>query len=610
MKPAPPVIAVQSIDEVVAIQDKDQRLAAPATPVRSFADVTQIQDPATQRAAYLKLRDSYQPFSDEQVDLIRRELKHLNDKDVELRMWKHTPGETMFAVGTSGRNQGVTDLSPLAGLKASQVSLRHLTDLKDYSFLKGSTVRQLDLMGCTSFSDVSVINSIEGLNHLILDETGISNLRPLSIDNPMEYVSLEGCRALWSLNGIGGMTIESLNASDCWRLDDINAVGEVKGLEKLNLSETPILSLMPLRGLELTELDIRDCEKLRSLAGLEQMDSLQTLHLSVNGQIDAEEVRRIQRLLPNLTIPGVDLLAKAPIDEPKAGPDPKPKPEPVDDNVPLVRNVKELLEIKSGADRLKAYYKLRDSLEPYSNDQKELIRWAFIESNNAQEVNFQLNQYNDAYTLAFLDRSLRDRPSTTDAITDLSALSGLKFASLSFYGCKNLKDFRPIGKMTIARLTLDSSGITDLGHLNGVAGLLYLDLGETGITSFRGLKLESLDALDVSACENLVSLDGLEDMSIKSLTASRCEKLKDFSALRKIKGLETLILDNTAFRDLRYISGLDLKTLNLNGCKNLTALGTLTKMNSLERLYLYGTGISERELDGLRKALPNTRISG
>jgi hypothetical protein len=78
--------------------------------------------------------------------------------------------------------------------------------------------------------------------------------------------------------------------------------------------------------------------------------------------------------------------------------------------------------------------------------------------------------------------------------------------------------------------------------------------------------------LDLSDCEALDSLDGIEALDVRSLRLSNCVSLKDLSALASLENLESLsLVDCTNITSLRPIAGLTkLQELTLWGNTNIS----------------------------------------
>ena len=73
--------------------------------------------------------------------------------------------------------------------------------------------------------------------------------------------------------------------------------------------------------------------------------------------------------------------------------------------------------------------------------------------------------------------------------------------------------------------------------------------------------------------------------------------------------LGELNLEGTAVSDLTPLAGMEyLEELNLNGTE-VSDLTPLAGMERLERLFLEGTKVTEEQIEQLKLALPNCKIS-
>lgn len=578
------------------------------THIADHNKLDRFKDPSDRHAAFIKLRESYEPFSQEQSVLIQRELALLNNTNnvlFEMRADRDEPSIMIGVVGhvRGSNNNAITNLSPLRGINAHTLSIQQLAGLRSFDFLKGSTIHTLDLTGCNQFKDVSVFKEVKGLSVLRIGQTPVSDLRSLRLDSLQELV-IDGCRSLRDLDGLQGMSIEVLSAVGCTSLREVSALASVKGLTSVNLAKTAIQSASPLaRQGGLTTLSLSGCENLSTLAGLSRLKGLKTLYLHDTPLLDHVDTERLQKLLPDTTInfkdEGVAL-----------GPDPEANADadaPPDDDVPTVKTIQELMRIKDGQTRFKAYLKLRDSLELYSEQQKELIRWVFAASHNEQGMGLNLRRGEHGYDLSVTNLNLGGED-VRQKVTDLSAFSGMTFNKLDLSSCQNLKDLRPLEGATIRNLDLGWTGVTDLASINEIKGLQTLDLGSTAIVHVKQLDIDELDRLDLGRCRELRSLDGLEGMTIRSLNLEDGPKLTDLSALSRIKGLEYLELQSMNITSLRPLAGLKLKQLDVDSCNQLRSITELKKMDTLEVLYIRHTAVSERDIKSLQKLIPDARI--
>lgn len=567
-----------------------------------------ITDAAYRHRAFIKLRDSQEPFSEAQIDLISRELKHVNKaRDVTFDM-QDDPAESKVTVGmVNGQigslNRAITDLSPLEGIKTHTLSVQHLTNLRDFDFLKGMTVDTLDLTGCGQFKDVSILNEVKGLSVLKLDKTGVSDLKKLQIDS-LKTLSLVGCKGLRDLDGLQGMQLEALSAAGCTSLRDISALAPVRGLKLLNLDQTAIQSALPIAGQKgLKFLSLKGCEKLTTVSGLNRLVGLEHLYLHDTPSLDHVDVDRLQKLLreTNVSFKDEDIAYK---------PDDKPKPAPTDQPAPL--SFDQIKQIQDKEARQTEYLKLRDSLEPYSREQALLIRDALFAFNDAKNVRIRITTNNkDAFTLVNTEKDKNSLRSPLRAITDLSMLEGLTFEALDLSGLSALNDFSVLSKITVKELSLRYCGALDrFDDLNDIDGLESLDVSNTSIRSLDSFDIETLDTLMISGNRQLTSLDGLDGSTIRYLQAEGIRSLTDISALRAVRGLKWLDLSGSNISSTGDLTGQSLTQIDLRDCSNLYALSGLETMRSLRKLDITATPrLSERYVEYLESSNNNLKVT-
>ncbi|MBX2850358.1 MAG: hypothetical protein KTR15_01275 [Phycisphaeraceae bacterium] len=580
--------------------------------IKKWDALAGIKDKRLRHLNFVKLRDSLTPFSVAQADLIRKELRFLNNAAVDLRMWEGGSGELKLRVGTNWRDRGVTDLSPLTGISASEFSLRYLPALEDFSFLKGSKITHLDLAGCAKFTDVGVLNDVEGLEHLVLSRTSVSDLRPLLIKK-LDTLSVEHCKNLRSLDGLDGMTIDRLSAAGSSELWHINALSRVSGLNYLNLSETKVNQIATLstqRNLE--HLYLSNCKELSSVSLLGRLSKLKTLVVDGLPEVPEDEFAGLKAALRETKIiyTRPDRVAQNNEADP-IRPGPEPRGLEADQTPPL--SFTKIKQIESPRDRQREFIKLRDSLKPYSGQQAGLIREAIRAFNGERKLNIRVspNKEGTAYTF---ETSFNDREELLKGplrnVSDISMLRGLSFDLLDLSGCLNVRDFSVLGTMKIKVLNLNyCMMLRDFDDINKIEGLESLNLSNTSIDDLDELTINELDTLTIETCRKLSSLDGLEGKTIRFLQAGKNMRLSDYDALSQIKGMKWLDLNSTVISSSGPLGGLKLERLDLSDCRGLTELAGLADMQSLRQLDISGSSrIQDGYAEGLRKRIDGLRV--
>jgi Leucine-rich repeat (LRR) protein len=187
-----------------------------------------------------------------------------------------------------------------------------------------------------------------------------------------------------------------------------------------------------------------------------------------------------------------------------------------------------------------------------------------------------------------------------------------------------------------AATVFDKLQVFDVSNcsLKNISSVIYLqNLMELNIYGNQLTDISSIASLNNLAVlnastnniEDISSLAELEHLVKVNLANNRIDSIP---FLKSGKSLLDLNLSNNQVFSIKALSGLsNVVTLNLNN-NNVSDISALTGLKSLERLYLmnnpikdysplYGlkqlkelqlTNISEKQLDQLKKALPNTKI--
>jgi Leucine-rich repeat (LRR) protein len=525
-EPRPPIIPVPPAEpDPVEVKPPAEPVLPPVvrSAVTSLDEVMQIDDERERIAAFIKLRDS-QPDKNAKIKLALDAIKRFNNVS-RVSSWGSFSGggrRSLFIRASNGNV--ITDLSPLAGLPVEELGLLNLQNVKDFSFLKGSTIDTLDLSGCTQFSDTRVLSEIEGLEELDLSGTAASDLRPLHLT-------------------------------------------------------------------KLRTLSLENCKQLRSLRGIEKMPNLEELVLK-GTSVPAQEIARVEQLMK------AGQLSTAFADE--------PKPEPID-----VMSFDEVMKIKDHDARLAAFIKLRDSMEPNSEQQAKLITDALNAFNGIDNADYYLRKREDG-SVSMVVVGIGDGryKQTNTTLKDISPLKGMSAGTLSLNNNQGIKDFSVLASMWVEKLSIkDCVGFEDPSILGKIKGLSSVWMSGTGVTSLRGINMKELGFLYIGSCPNLTSLEGLEGMTLRSLFAYSNDKLEDISAVGQIEGLRVVNFQDSAVKDLSALSGLELQELNLRGCTKVDDLSPLHEMRTLGRLNITdATGLTSAVLSALKKARPGTFV--
>lgn len=195
-------------------------------------------------------------------------LSHLGS-DLELALtWDWLTDVDALSKLTSMRRLdlgGCTSLTSVDGLRGltelDELSLNGCTALTDLNGLRGLTqLRELELAECTSLTDVDDLQELHGLRTL----------------------NLRGCSSLTDVNGLRGLTdLQKLDLSACMALSDVNGLQSLTHLSELDLSHTAVINLDSLHGMtSLHTLKLDDCRRLTNLDGMHSLTGLQMLGLN------------------------------------------------------------------------------------------------------------------------------------------------------------------------------------------------------------------------------------------------------------------------------------------------------------------------------------------
>jgi len=227
--------------------------------------------------------------------------------------------------------------------------------------------------------------------------------------------------------------------------------------------------------------------------------------------------------------------------------------------------------------------------------------------------------------LFILDIGRKNYQFTADDIDFISNCTELE--QLIVRGKGNI-DFSSLAKLAnLTHLTLEIDGVIDIAHLSALKALAEVSMDMSQVTELIGLeklpnlttiKLQSCELLDLSVFSGLKKLKKLiigSDTSIESFTA--LQKIKTLESLElhdcifdnnqlveiaKIPKLNTLLINGTSLPDLSYLSkATSLKYLGLVDC-DLENIEPIAKLTKLEELSLGSNEIEDIEaLKGLKQ---------
>jgi hypothetical protein len=270
----------------------------------------------------------------------------------------------------------------------------------------------------------------------------------------------------------------------------------------------------------------------------------------------------------------------------------------------------EVMLIEDEGQRLDAFIQLRDSLPAPTYLQARLLEDAVNAFNGTEDVVLKRRISDTGKLSLHLCEQCQPYPERLDQITDISVFTGMAVESFSVQDCPNLRDFEPLGSMSIRRLNLDGcDGFRFPSTLNETEGLTSVVLSNTGSGSPMRWNIASLDRLDLGHSHMVKFLRGLKGKSIGSLSLDGLERISDFSPLSEIRIDESLSLNGTAIDDLAPLKNQRIRHLSLNGCKNLRSLAGLETMPQLQSVSLLNTHVAPAEVQRLKQRLPRLSIA-
>ena len=202
----------------------------------------------------------------------------------ELGPLRGMPLKSLYLSGTS-----VKDLRPVLGSPIENLELEG-TPFTEFHFLTNFALRNLNL-GHTRLKDLSVLASLTGLGYLRLNDSPVSDLRPLSL-LPLRDLRLNGTQVS-DLEPLSAMRLDRLEI-EATKVTDLRPL-EGKDIRRLSLARTRVTDLSPIQGLPLEQLFLDGCDALTDLGPLTNLHKLRTLTIPAQTK-DIEFLRH----LPNL----------------------------------------------------------------------------------------------------------------------------------------------------------------------------------------------------------------------------------------------------------------------------------------------------------------------
>ncbi|MBY0501284.1 MAG: hypothetical protein K2P93_04710 [Alphaproteobacteria bacterium] len=189
----------------------------------------------------------------------------------------------LFFLDLSGT--GVTDVSPLSGLRSLEELLLDFTGVIDLSFISElRRLTRLRLSG-TGVTDISSLSTLVALEDLYLDGTAITDISPLAKLLELRDLDLSrtGVKDVSPLSKLSAL--ENLDLSDT-SVTDVSPLSQLLALKNLHLNGTGVTEVLPLAGL----LALRDLDLSRTgvkdVSSLSALKKLVVLYLNNTGIAD------------------------------------------------------------------------------------------------------------------------------------------------------------------------------------------------------------------------------------------------------------------------------------------------------------------------------------
>ncbi|MBR2879229.1 MAG: leucine-rich repeat domain-containing protein, partial [Oscillospiraceae bacterium] len=242
------------------------------------------------------------------MDELKKALKNCEISHSEL-YYTVKLGNTEFtsdAVSISASGAGITALTGLEHFTSLKTLVLSGNNIADLTPLKDLTqLETLDLYG-NRVSDLSPLAALTNLRSLSLLDNSISSISALSGMTKLTslHLSFNNIKDLSPLAGLTNLTVLDLNGNG---IRNISALSSLTNLTELDLEYNEISDLTPLHGLT----------------------KLRTLYIRGNASLTAEQVRELQKALPDCKIvTNLDLTEPSPENSPEASPENSPEVTP------------------------------------------------------------------------------------------------------------------------------------------------------------------------------------------------------------------------------------------------------------------------------------------
>ncbi|MEM9062857.1 MAG: hypothetical protein AAGD13_20535 [Pseudomonadota bacterium] len=417
-------------------------------------------------------------------------------------------------------NLAQSTLSPdfLARLPIEDLTLRLPNNVRDLEFLRGLKLRRLEVQWGSSLRSLDALDGMP-LEELVLSgATALTDLSPLR-GAPLKTLNLNSAGRVNDLEALRGMPLEWLDLTEMHQIDDLGPL-EGMPLKWLNVSYLDrIDDLSPLSGVPLEEL------YLANATGITDLSPLEGLPLRVLSLTGLSRVKDLDAL-SNMPLESIYL-----------------------DNANSIRSLRPL-----------AGNKLRE-IALFQNDR--LVSLDGLEESAIQHLSLSempaLRDISAISEMPLETLSIYNAP----LLTDLSPLSGLKVTSLYLVALENVEDLNPLAALPLRYLTLSGMPkVTDLTPLTGMQ-LQYLTLNDSkGISDLSPLTGMPLETLELDGLDRVHDLSPLKGMPLYALSLIGAKGVTDLSPL-KGSGLRSISLSGaTGIVDLSPLKGMQRSSIS------------------------------------------------
>lgn len=184
-----------------------------------------------------------------------------------------------------------------------------------------------------------------------------------------------------------------------------------------------------------------------------------------------------------------------------------------------------------------------------------------------------------------------------------------KVLEVNFYYSK-IKDISGIENLTsLQKLGLGGNQITDIGAIKSLTNLRRVEFSSNQISDISPLKnlinLQEL-ALGDNQISNINSLGNMTNLQTLILYRN---SISDISPLKNLNNLQILNLSMNSISDISPLKNLtNLQTLDI-GKNNIKDISPLKNLTNLKELRISEGQLSDNEIDSLKSALPNLKIT-